>query len=72
MQWISIKEELPDEEMRVLLYTPYEVFGSDHICVGNRAAIAACKTRQGRSSVPVFTHWLPQPDRTAIHNRSRE
>ena len=36
MQWINTNEQLPDQEMRVLLYTPYEIFGSDHTCIGDR------------------------------------
>lgn len=65
MQWINTKERMPDEQMRVLLYTPYEIFGSDHACVGNRDSIAACTTRRGRQQVPVFTHWMPLPETPA-------
>ncbi|MBE0502598.1 MAG: DUF551 domain-containing protein [Desulfuromonadales bacterium] len=54
MEWISIHEQLPSEEERVLLYTPENVFGDDHACVGTRAAILSCQ--------PLFTHWLPLPD----------
>ena len=61
MQWINTKEQMPDRSMRVILYTPYEIFGNDHTCIGDREAIAACKTRQGRCNVPVFTHWMPLP-----------
>jgi hypothetical protein len=61
LQWINTNEQLPDQEMRVLLYTPYEIFGNDHACVGDRDAIATCKTRKGCSQVPVFTHWMPLP-----------
>ncbi len=61
MQWINTKEQMPDRDTRVLLYTPYEVFGSDHACIGDRDAIASCTTRRGRSKVPVFTHWMPLP-----------
>lgn len=53
MEWISISEQLPREEERVLLYTPEDVFGDDHACVGTRAAILNCQ--------PLFTHWLPLP-----------
>jgi hypothetical protein len=62
MQWINTNEKMPDKEMRVLLYTPYQVLGSEHACIGNREAITACKTRKGRSKVPVFTHWMPLPE----------
>jgi hypothetical protein len=61
VQWINTREQLPDQEARVLLYTPYEIFGKDHACVGDRDSITTCKTRQGRSKVPVFTHWMPLP-----------
>ena len=53
MEWISVNEQLPREEDRVLLYTPEKVFGDDHACVGTRAAILSCQ--------PLFTHWLPLP-----------
>lgn len=53
MEWISISEQLPHDEERVLLYTPDDVFGDDHACVGTRAAILSCQ--------PLFTHWLPLP-----------
>jgi hypothetical protein len=61
MQWINTREQMPAKEMRVILYTPFEIFGNDHTCIGDREAITACTTRQGRSSVPVFTHWMPLP-----------
>jgi hypothetical protein len=61
MQWIDIQEKLPDREMKVLLFTPYKVFGSEQTFIGDRDAIAICKTRKGRSNVPVFTHWMPLP-----------
>lgn len=53
MEWISINEQLPREEERVLLYTPANVFGDDHACVGTREAILSCQ--------PLFTHWLAIP-----------
>lgn len=53
MQWISISEQLPRARERVLLYTPANVFGDDHACVGTREAILSCQ--------PLFTHWLPLP-----------
>lgn len=61
MQWIKADEMMPDQKMRVLLYTPYKIFGNDHTCIGDCEAIAACKTRKGRNRVPVFTHWMPLP-----------
>lgn len=53
MEWISIDDQLPAAGEQVLLYTPENVFGDDHACVGNRAAILSCQ--------PLFTHWLPLP-----------
>ena len=63
MEWIDTKFKLPDESERVLLYTPYRIFGEDYSCVGNRESITACKTRINRKNVPVFTHWMPLPDK---------
>lgn len=62
MEWISTKIALPAESERVLIYTPFDVFGDDHACVGNRAAILSCNTDQGGRTLPIFTHWLPLPD----------
>jgi hypothetical protein len=62
MEWISITEQLPREEERVLLYTPDNVFGDDHACVGTRAAILSCQ--------PLFTHWLPLPSGPCSPERS--
>lgn len=53
MEWVSINDQLPRDKERVLLYTPADVFGDDHACVGTREAILNCK--------PLFTHWLPLP-----------
>lgn len=61
MQWIDTREQMPDKEARVILYTPYEIFGNDHTCIGDCEAITSCTTRKGGSSVPVFTHWMPLP-----------
>lgn len=58
MEWISISEQFPHEEERVLLYTPENVFGDDHVCVGTRVAILSCQ--------PLFTHWLPLPPGPAL------
>jgi hypothetical protein len=61
MEWIATTDELPDETQRVLLFTPYQVLGEDHTCVGNRESIATCIARVNRKQVPVFTHWMPLP-----------
>jgi len=61
MEWIATTDQLPDETQRVLLFTPYQVLGEDHTCVGNRESIATCIARVNRKQVPVFTHWMPLP-----------
>jgi len=61
MRWIDTREELPDELERVLLYTPYPVFGDDHACVGNKESITTCTAQINRKLVPIFTHWMPLP-----------
>lgn len=63
MEWISTKTKLPSEGERVLLYTPYPIFGDDYSCVGNKESIKACTTRIGAKTVPVFTHWMPLPEK---------
>ena len=35
MEWIDAEVQLPKETQRVLLYTPYPVFGDDYTSVGN-------------------------------------
>ena len=70
MEWIDATTKLPDECDRVLLFTPYPIFGSDHSCVGNKASISACTTRINRKTVPVFTHWMPLPEMPEITHRS--
>lgn len=61
MEWISTRKKLPKLGERVILYTPYEVFGDDHACIGNRESIKNCKTRCEGRRVPLFTHWMPLP-----------
>ncbi|MEI6206192.1 MAG: DUF551 domain-containing protein [Desulfuromonadales bacterium] len=71
MEWIDVREKLPDESERVLLFTPYPIFGGDYSCVGNRESIKTCTTRIGKKEAPVFTHWMPlppKPDSGAITN----
>ena len=63
MEWIDTEVQLPGERQRVLLYTPYQVFGEDYTCVGNLESIAACTTRIGRKPVRIFTHWMPLPEK---------
>ena len=62
MTWISSKEKLPGKEERVLIYTPFDFFGSDHACIGDKQSLMTCKTRCGREMVPIFTHWMPLPE----------
>jgi len=61
MEWIDAKVKLPNDSERVLLYTPYQIFGEDYSCVGNKDSIAACTTRINKRTVQVFTHWMPLP-----------
>jgi uncharacterized protein DUF551 len=63
MEWIDATEKMPNECERVLLYTPYSIFGADHSCVGDKESITTCTTRIGRKAVPIFTHWMPLPER---------
>jgi hypothetical protein len=67
MEWISTECRLPGEGERVLLYTPYPIFGDDYSCVGDKESIATCTTRIGRRTVPIFTHWMPLPARPGLH-----
>jgi hypothetical protein len=61
MRWIDTRDELPKESERVLLFTPYSIFGDDHTFVGNKESISTCTSRINRKRVPVFTHWMPLP-----------
>lgn len=61
MTWIDAKNRLPNDSERVLLFTPYPVFGDDYACVGNRESITTCTARINRKQVLVFTHWMPLP-----------
>lgn len=63
MEWIDAEVQLPKERQRVLLYTPYPVFGDDYTCVGNRESISACTAHIGRKPVRIFTHWMPLPEK---------
>ncbi|MBT0665665.1 DUF551 domain-containing protein [Geobacter pelophilus] len=61
MKWIDANEKLPAESERVLLFTPYPIFGDDHACIGNKESITTCTARINRKKVTVFTHWMPLP-----------
>lgn len=61
MKWISAQDALPDDYERVLLFTPYEVLGDDHTCIGNKESISSCIAKINRKQVQVFTHWMPLP-----------
>jgi hypothetical protein len=61
MEWIDAAVALPNECERVLLFTPYPIFGEDYSCIGNRESIKTCTTRIGSKEAPVFTHWMPLP-----------
>ncbi len=63
MEWIDASITLPGECERVLLYTPYPVFGDDYTCVGNFESIKSCTKKVGRKNVRIFTHWMPLPDK---------
>lgn len=63
MGWISIEERMPANDERALLYTPFDVFGEDHSCIGDKESIITCKTRHRGKCVPLFTHWMPLPAR---------
>jgi hypothetical protein len=67
MEWIDVTVKMPEERDRVLLFTPYPVFGNDYTCVGNRESIAVCTTKVNRKTVPVFTHWMPLPEKPIVN-----
>ncbi len=61
MEWISIEERLPSCGERVLLFTPYDFFGKDNTCIGDRESIDLCTIVVEEKTVSIFTHWLPLP-----------
>ena len=63
MEWIDATLQLPQERDSVLLFTPYTVFGNEYTFVGNRESISECTARINREVVPVFTHWMPLPEK---------
>ena len=62
MQWISVHDQLPESKERVLLYTPFRIFGNDHSCIGTKTSIRRCRTSVNGRRVPVFTHWMRLPE----------
>ena len=69
MEWIDTEMLLPKEYQRVLLYTPYQVFGDDYTCVGNLESITVCTTNIGKKPVRIFTHWMPLPEKPTTTRR---
>jgi len=61
MRWIDTRDEMPSESERVLLYTPYPVFGDDYTCVGNGECLTTCTSIKNGKQIPIFTHWMPLP-----------
>ena len=69
MNWINIKDKLPEDNRPVLLFTPFEYFGELHSCIGNSESIRKCCTSKGKDNHPIFTHWFPLPEAPNTHNR---
>jgi hypothetical protein len=67
MEWIATKDKLPDDTERVLLFTPYQVLGDDHTCIGNKASISTCIASINQQQVAIFTHWMPLPPTPVQH-----
>jgi len=67
LAWIDAQDELPDDSERVLLFTPFPVFGDDHSCIGNKESIRTCTTSVNKKRVPLFTHWMPLPPAPGPH-----
>lgn len=63
MVWIDAEVQLPKECQRILLYTPYRVFGDDYACVGNLESLTTCSTVVDNEVVSLFTHWMILPDK---------
>lgn len=70
MKWISTKEKLPEDNLPVILFTPFEYFGELHSCVGNAESIRNCTIGRGAGKTAVFTHWVPLPENPCISNRN--
>jgi len=69
MEWIDTEVQLPRECQRVLLYTPYPVFGDDNTCVSNLESISVCTTKIGKKPVRIFTHWMPLPEKPQANRK---
>ena len=66
-EWIDTEVQLPRESQRVLLYTPYPVFGDDYTCVGNLESISACTTKVGKKPVRIFLVCVLQFQKSTIN-----
>jgi hypothetical protein len=62
MGWVNVNDRLPENDERVVLYTPYNYFGKDHSCIGDKKSIKTCKATLQGNTVPIFTHWMPLPE----------
>lgn len=62
MGWVNVSDKLPENDERVVLYTPYDFFGKDHSCIGDKHSIKSCNATLQGKTVPVFTHWMPLPE----------
>lgn len=64
MEWISIKDELPQKDVNVLLYDGNEVFCGNHYLGKNKES---CFDTQGCDGACYgwyeneITHWMPLP-----------
>ena len=68
MTWISINEKLPEDNLPVILFTPFDYFGELHSCVGTLESIRTCTVASGNAMAPIFTHWVPLPENPADSN----
>jgi hypothetical protein len=66
MEWISVKDELPQEDVNVLLYDGNEVFCGNHYlaknnesCFGTQACDGTCYGWYEKNEI---THWMPLPE----------
>lgn len=62
MGWVNVSDRLPEQNERVVLFTPFEFFGKDHSCIGDKESISTCKAALEGNMVPIFTHWMPLPE----------
>lgn len=71
MEWISVKERLPDFDCEVLLYDDWEYEGKSRsdVRVGSLKEVTQRKTSSGITNYPEWgceyafniTHWMPLP-----------